>query len=300
LGDKKQEMMDEKLVSIVLPVYNGEKYLALAIESILAQTYKNWELILVNDCSTDGTSEIMESYRLKDSRIQILHNDENLKLPRSLNAGFSKASGVYYTWTSDDNLLKPEMLATLAEAMEKDPSLGLVYSNYTGIDESGKETGLYEMQEPEAIFSGNPVGASFLYRADTAKKIGGYDGDLFLAEDYDYWMRIFAEAPIKKIPENLYYYRRHEGSLTETRKTGIARQTFRAVQKNYEKLLKRAKSPENSFELKEKLLSLADETQFLELLAEYKQDKDFIRWRKRKQLRQKLGRMKARLLGVQK
>lgn len=291
-------MEKSPLVSIVLPVYNGEKYLATAIDSILAQSYENWELILVNDCSTDNSLLLMEKYAGEDARIRIVNNKENLKLPRSLNAGFAEAKGKYYTWTSDDNLLKPDMLATFVAVMEKEENLGLVYSNYTGIDEAGKETGLYEMPEPEGMFSGNPVGASFLYRADVAKKIGGYDADLFLAEDYDYWMRIFTEAPVKKISEDLYYYRRHSGSLTQTRKEKICHQTFLAMQKNYEALLKRAKKDEERFLLKEKLLSLADEAEFKELLAEYKkQDKDFIRWRTRRHFRLRLGRMKARLLG---
>lgn len=86
-------MPETPLVSIVLPVYNGEKYLASAIESILAQSYRNWELILVNDCSTDRSLEIMENYAGKDARIRVVQNAENLKLPRSLNAGFAEAKG---------------------------------------------------------------------------------------------------------------------------------------------------------------------------------------------------------------
>ena len=301
---KEQEMMGADLVSIVLPVYNGEKYLASAIDSILAQSYKNWELIIVNDCSTDGSAEIMEQYAEKDKRIRVIHNKENLKLPRSLNVGFSQAKGVYYTWTSDDNLLKPEMLDTLVDAMKKDSSLALVYSNHTRIDEDGMEIGLYEVKEPEGLFSGNSVGSSFLYRAQIAKQIGEYDASLFLAEDYDYWMRIFIEAPIKKIPVDLYYYRRHGGSLTETKKESIRHQTFLAVWKNYEKLLERAEKKEDKFHLKEKLLTLADAKEYQRLLAEFKkQDREFIRWRNRlnrkrfrQNFRRKLGRIKRWIL----
>lgn len=293
LEAKTMETAGTDLVSIVLPVYNGEKYLESALDSILAQSYKNWELIIVNDCSTDGSAEIMEQYVKKDERIRVIQNNENLKLPRSLNVGFSQAKGVYYTWTSDDNLLKPEMLAVLVDAMKKDSSLGLVYSNYTGIDENGMEMGLYEMKEPEGLFSGNSVGASFLYRARTAKQIGEYDASLFLAEDYDYWMRIFIEAPVKKIPMDLYYYRRHGGSLTETKKESIRQQTFLAVWKNYEKLLERAEKKEDRFHLKENLLIRADAAEYQRLLAEYKkQDREFIRWRNRKYFRKKLGRIK--------
>ena len=74
----------EKLVSIVLPTYNGEKYLADSIESVISQTYKNWELIIINDCSTDKTLEIAQSYAAKDNRIKVYSNDENLKVPKSL------------------------------------------------------------------------------------------------------------------------------------------------------------------------------------------------------------------------
>ena len=80
-----------KLISIVLPVYNGEAYLADSIESILRQTYENWELIIVNDCSTDHTLEIAESYQKRDPRIRVFSNERNLKLPHTLNAGYAEA-----------------------------------------------------------------------------------------------------------------------------------------------------------------------------------------------------------------
>lgn len=93
----------DKLVSIVLPTFNGEEFLAQSIESVLKQSYKNLELIIVNDCSTDSTPRIIEEFAKKDSRIKIIHNTINQKLPRSLNIGFNAASGEYWTWTSDDN-----------------------------------------------------------------------------------------------------------------------------------------------------------------------------------------------------
>ena len=300
---EKKEMAEADLVSIVLPVYNGEKYLASAIDSIIAQSYKNWELIIVNDCSTDSSAEIMEQYAKKDERIRVIHNKENMKLPKSLNVGFSHARGVYYTWTSDDNLLKPEMIAVLVDAMKKDSSLGLVYSDFTGIDENGKETKFYEMKEPESVFSGNSIGPSFLYRARIAKQIGEYDASLFLAEDYDYWIRIFIEAPIKRIPMDLYYYRKHGGSLTETRKESIQHQAFLAIWKNYEKLLERAEKKEDRFHLKENLLLRADTAEYQKLLVEFKkQDREFIRWRNwkhfRRNFRRRLGRIKRWLLNL--
>lgn len=85
-------------ISIVLPTYNGEKYLKQSIESILGQTYTDWELIVVNDCSTDSTQEIIDFYRKKDTRIRTIFNYTNQKLPESLNIGFREAKGEYFTW----------------------------------------------------------------------------------------------------------------------------------------------------------------------------------------------------------
>ena len=99
-------------VSIVLPTYNGEKFIKESIESVLNQTFEDWELIIVDDCSTDGTLEIIKEYLKKDYRIHLIHNETNRKLPLSLNIGFRKSMGEYLTWTSDDNIYH-------ADAIEK-------------------------------------------------------------------------------------------------------------------------------------------------------------------------------------
>lgn len=222
-----------KKISIILPVYNGADHVAGAIESIIAQSYQNWELIIVNDCSTDKTLEICAKFVRKDSRIKLFSNKKNLKLPASLNVGFSMAGGDYYTWTSDDNLYKKNALEMLVSALQQNPNAVMVYANYTNIDADGAI--LFEgiLQEPEYIVTGNVCGACFLYTADIAKKVGEYDETLFLAEDYDYWLRIYAAGKIVHIPDNLYLYRRHAKSLTETRKNQIDAQTYKALEKNF-------------------------------------------------------------------
>lgn len=89
------------VVSIVMPVYNGEKYLRQSIASVVNQTFKDWNLIIVDDCSTDSSPEIMNEYAKADDRIQVIHNEVNSKIPASLNNGFEEAAGRYFTWTSD-------------------------------------------------------------------------------------------------------------------------------------------------------------------------------------------------------
>ena len=130
-----------KKVSIVLPVYNGEVYLRQAIESVLAQTYENWELIIVDDCSTDGSPAIMDEYAGWDARIKVVHNKENQKLPESLNIGFRQAEGDYFAWTSDDNMYKPDAIETMVSVLDARPQYGLVYCDMDYIDDDGRETG---------------------------------------------------------------------------------------------------------------------------------------------------------------
>jgi glycosyltransferase involved in cell wall biosynthesis len=117
------------MISVIMPVYNGEKYLRQSIESVIQQTYKDWELIIVNDCSIDNSRNIMQSYADTDSRIRIVDNGSNLKLPMSLNAGFRQAKGKYLTWTSDDNLYKPNALEELSRYLDYNSEIGLVYSD---------------------------------------------------------------------------------------------------------------------------------------------------------------------------
>lgn len=223
----------EKKISIVLPVYNGAKYLAESIESVISQTYSNWELIIVNDCSTDETFSIASDYVIKDNRIKLISNDENLKLPNSLNVGFEHADGEYYTWTSDDNKYKPDALRIMAKCLEENNNAVMVYANYTDIDSMGNEIEAAKKLDPKYIFIKNVVGACFLYTASAAKKVGAYDANMFLAEDYDFWVRMYEVGEILHIEDDLYYYRIHNASLTATKKRFVDEQTYKVLEKNF-------------------------------------------------------------------
>ena len=210
----------DKLVSIVLPTYNGSKFIRESIDSCLQQTYKNIELIIVNDCSTDQTEEIIQSYH--DDRIIYVKNEQNQKLPRSLNVGFSKAKGEYLTWTSDDNYYSTDAVEKMVEHLEKQEA-DLVYAPYKTIDETGEITGSRTVGEVQQVLEDNIVKACFLYKKKVQDKLGGYGIDLFLVEDYDFWIRaVYHDFKLSPIPEELYYYRFHEGSLTESRRKQIS------------------------------------------------------------------------------
>lgn len=212
-----------ELVSIVLPIYNGEKYMRQSIDSVIAQIYTNWELLIIDDGSTDRTAEIAKEYEEKDARISYHKNPQNMRLPRTLNRGFSLAKGDYLTWTSDDNLYHPEALEKMVKALQKNKNAQFAFCNCDLIDENG--TWLSTQKIPsnyqDQIIGNNVVGACFMYTREVYNKIGDYDHSRILVEDFDYWQRIFANYAVVPVFETLYQYRVHQGSLTGTTKESV-------------------------------------------------------------------------------
>lgn len=217
-------MDNRPTVSIVLPCYNGADFLAQSIDSVVAQTYGNWELIIVNDCSTDNSLEIMQEYANRDSRIRIIDNEHNLKLPGALNRGFHEANGKYLTWTSHDNRMAPNMLEEFVNYLDANPDKGLVTACYAAFSlKTGEQ--LYEVHHPDPQLHlplYNCVCYAFMYRREVLETVGDYDTTLFLVEDYDYWVRIWRRYPVGKIYKVLYYTGVGEETLTLSRKKEIA------------------------------------------------------------------------------
>lgn len=212
-------------VSIVLPTYNGEKYLRESIDSIIGQTFSDWELIIVNDCSTDNTQKIIDEYVARDNRIKCIINKTNQKLPESLNIGFRKAKGEFLTWTSDDNMYLPEALGVMLEYMQNYKDCVMVCSAMNMIDADGEYLHKHYEYLYERMLYNDCVGACFLYRKCVIKDVGEYDPSFFLVEDYEYWLRIlFHYGKIHYIDIVLYLYRVHDLSLTATRKEKISSQ----------------------------------------------------------------------------
>lgn len=206
--------MTDDLISIVLPVHNGARYLASAIESCLAQTWRNLELIVVDDASTDETPGIAADYAALDPRVRVITHSKNVRLPEALNSGFGVASGAFFTWTSDDNRYRPEALAVMHDYLAAHPEVGLVYADCTYMDDEGREIWKRRVPEWSSAIETNPVGACFLYRREVHDRVGKYDRTMFLSEDYDYWLRISKYYPIHALHQDLYWYRNHADSLT--------------------------------------------------------------------------------------
>lgn len=208
-------------VSMVMPVFNGANYLAAALDSILAQDYCDFELICVDDCSQDSTPEILADYAQRDGRIVHRHNTTNVGLPATLNTGFRLARGIYHSWTSHDNLLRPDMLSTLVKILDADASVGVAYAGYSVIDSDGAILRYQSPRSADERWFGNPVGAAFLYRREVTEALGGYDESLFGAEDYDFWLRAARQFSFQPVDKDLYLYRRHDASLTSQKSKQI-------------------------------------------------------------------------------
>jgi glycosyltransferase involved in cell wall biosynthesis len=210
----KGSAMDRPKVSIILPTYNGEKYLRESMESCLGQSFRDFELIVVDDCScTDASREIALSFN--DPRVKYFRHDKNMKLPEALNTGFSKATGEYLTWTSDDNTYTPDAIASMAAVLDAEPLTDMVFANSLFIDAEGKSLGLYRSGPVKGLYDGNNLGMCFLYRRKVYESIGGYDPEVFLAEDYEYWLRAVTSGfRIRILDKCLHTFRFHDASLT--------------------------------------------------------------------------------------
>jgi hypothetical protein len=207
------------LVSIVLPVYNQADLVEQSIGSVLRQTYPRFELIIVNDGSTDGIEAVLNRY-VGHPNIRIV-TQQNQGLPKALSNGFELARGEFWTWTSADNLMVPVQLERMIAFMRSNPDIDMTYADYVRIGDSGhplavnSETHL--ARDPSTLNTGlsNFIGPCFLYRGHVGLAIGDYDPTIGV-EDYDYWMRINTLFRIAHLgtEELLYLYRVHDNSLT--------------------------------------------------------------------------------------
>lgn len=220
------------LVSIVLPVRNGATLLPQAIESVLAQDYSHWELLIINDGSSDDTPYVSESYAARDKRIRVLHQ-ENRKIPRTLSRGFRLVEGEFLTWLSADNRLLPNFCRRFASCFSRHPALDVAYANEDLIDAKGDPyqssphfpshqhpKGSHHIHLPHDTSvlhgDGNFVGAAFMYRSRVAHLLGDYSKHRFTVEDYDYWLLANTLLSVHHVDflEPIYEYRFHEDSLT--------------------------------------------------------------------------------------
>lgn len=201
------------LISVGIPVFNGENYIKECVRSVLRQTDGNFELIISDNCSTDRTIEIANSF--EDPRIKVFKNASNIGSIRNFNKCIELSSGDYFVLLPHDDVLMPEMLLTFGRALAADPGIGMVYSSYYIIDENGKRIGLRKLASEDKIMSseegvrefiahGSPAQCA-MTRKKTLSSLGGFDEEMSIWCDADLWCRILIsgnKAAYFKTPQN--------------------------------------------------------------------------------------------------
>jgi glycosyltransferase involved in cell wall biosynthesis len=216
-------------VSVLISVYNGEKFLDKAILSVLDQTEKDLELVIVNDGSTDGTDAVVRTY--PDPRIRYLSLPHAGRVP-ALNAGLKACQGDYIAILDADDLFEPEKLGIQLKFMEEN-SLALCGSWATVIDEDGKETGkmtyppIGEKNIRRYCLSHNPfIHSTVMMRKDVLINAGGYK-TYNRAEDYELWTRIIFKSRVDNLPQTLIKYRLHPSQSTQSLSSKMRWNAFR-------------------------------------------------------------------------
>ena len=208
------------LVSVVMPVFNGEKHLAEAIESILAQTFADFELVIVDDGSQDKSAEIIRSYVERDERIHLVQIAENGGEAAARNRGLAAAKGFYVAGMDCDDISLPERLWKQVKFMEDHPDIGAVGVHSRVVSEDLKPIYIREPVQGHAnilldCFIGVPFQhAALMMKRHLVLEVGGYDQTLVYSTDRDLMTGLMGRTRFANIPEILYVYRRHEGQLT--------------------------------------------------------------------------------------
>jgi glycosyltransferase involved in cell wall biosynthesis len=201
-----------------MSVYNGELFLASAIESILGQTFENFEFVIINDGSTDRSSEIIRSFNA--SQIQYFENDENLGLARSLNRGLSLARSKYIARMDADDISMPQRFAKQFQFLETYPEIGVVGSavkiidNQDVISEIRRYPESHEALKWRLCLSDPIPHPTVMMRRDVLENVGGYREEFTTAQDYDLWTRLCRITHLANLPEILLFLRRHDMNYT--------------------------------------------------------------------------------------
>lgn len=205
----------QPLVSVVMPAYNCEKYIAEAIESVQKQTYTQWELLIINDCSTDNTRMLADRYAKADSRIRILDNEANSGVAKTRNHGITQAQGAYIALLDGDDVWCAEKLEKQIECLQKSHA-EFCYCSYDFINKTGLPCGkpfvVPQTTTFEQMLVRNVVGCSTVVISSKILKAHLFSSE-FYHEDYALWMELFQERiPVCGIVEVLCHYRRIETS----------------------------------------------------------------------------------------
>lgn len=208
----------EPKVTVLMAVYNGAAFLGEAVESILSQTFSDFEFLIINDGSTDSSRDIILSY--KDARIRLIDNETNMGLIASLNLGIESAKGEYIARQDDDDVSLTSRLTVQVDYLDNHPEVGLVGSGVDFIDEKGAPAGKWRTPTTNSLirwsllFGTCVAHPTAVLRRSVLERSGGYDQNALYAEDHDLWCRLSHYTGIANLPELLVKKRIHESAVS--------------------------------------------------------------------------------------
>lgn len=241
-------------LSVILTVYNRESYISAAIESILKQTFRDFELIVINDGSTDTTSVIIESYL--DPRIIYIQNEKNIGIVKSLNKGLSVSRGRYIAIMDSDDISMPERFSKQFNFLENNPEIGVCGTCINVIDKKGNLVGNISYPVSSNVISclllfycciAHPT---TMYRKKVIQDVGNYNSEFIAALDYDLWTRTIGHYKFSNISEFLLNYRTHGDNISQNREKHY-HEDYRIRKIAIEKLLGHTLSSEEDVALSE-------------------------------------------------
>lgn len=261
-------------VSVCTPVYNGGEFISESIQSVLAQTYEDFELVICDNCSTDNTEEIVRGFR--DKRIKYVRNSQNLGIVRNANRCLELAEGEYVNILHHDDLMMPDNLARKVHILDENKKVGLVHSDVLLIDQVGKPLDLIKFRDAKSDYITDgikafqkyirnmAVGASFFIGAVLARrecylKVGGFNTELPNTHDSEMWMRMSLYYDVACIGEPLVKYRYHD-MMTSTSISDDNGLNLRGLKEHYlaaDIVLKDNKNRIAEFKMLKKQISIA-------------------------------------------
>ena len=205
-------------VSVILPTRNRAHLLPRAIRSVLGQSFPDWELLVVDNGSTDGTEVLVRHFQKQDARISYLAEAKR-GLPRARNRGLKEAQGEWVAFLDDDDEWLPERLSRQITFLESHPEIGLLYSQAHVKNAKGETIGLKPSAAPvftfEELLERNSIPLpTVMVRRQCLEKVGGFDETLGFVEDYDLWLRISKQFAIDFLPETLAIYHYHGANMS--------------------------------------------------------------------------------------
>lgn len=233
-----QQITNNKKVSILLPVFNGEQFVGNAIESVLHQLYATWELVVIDDGSTDGTALCVRRY--DDKRIVYIKNEHNMGIQKSLNKGLQNATGEYIARIdADDVWVDIHKLSLQVNFLETHPLCVLIGTGAVVVDEKGVEQFRYTEKSTDQeirnrlLFHNPFVHSSVVMRKDAILSVGGYSEDpsVLHVEDYDLWFRLSKVGQYVNLPKHCVLYMTRLDSLSAIHKKAQFRKNIQLIKK---------------------------------------------------------------------